>query len=97
MQVLEPAQPHIQWAPGFFPEVKRPWREVNHTPPSSAEVKNEYSYTSTSPLWLYGVDRENSFFLTAFYIFHFFELLFSYNYKMYYNVSTKGCDMFSVM
>jgi hypothetical protein len=30
-------------------EVKRPGREANHSPPSSAEVKNAWSYTSTLP------------------------------------------------
>jgi hypothetical protein len=29
--------------------VKRLGREANHTPPSSAEVKNAWSYTSTPP------------------------------------------------
>jgi hypothetical protein len=26
---------------GSFPGVKRPWRDVDHSPPSSAEVKKE--------------------------------------------------------
>jgi len=29
------------------PGAKRPGREVDHSPPSSAEVKNAWSYTST--------------------------------------------------
>jgi hypothetical protein len=41
-------QPPIQWVPGALPlGVKRPGRETDHSPPSSAEVKNEWSYTST--------------------------------------------------
>jgi hypothetical protein len=32
---------------GSFPGVKRPGREADHSPPSSAEVKNAWSYTST--------------------------------------------------
>jgi hypothetical protein len=32
---------------GSFSGVKRPGRGADHTPPSSAEVKKEYSYTST--------------------------------------------------
>jgi hypothetical protein len=33
---------------GLFPlGVKRPGREADHSPPSSAEVKNAWSYTST--------------------------------------------------
>jgi hypothetical protein len=32
--------------PGSFPRVKRPQLQADHTPPSSAEVKNEWSYQS---------------------------------------------------
>jgi hypothetical protein len=39
--VLGPTQPPIQWVPGVLSlEVKRPGREADHSPPSSAEVKN---------------------------------------------------------
>jgi hypothetical protein len=42
--------PLIQWVPGAFSlEVKRLGWEVYHSPPSSAEVKNAWSYTSTPP------------------------------------------------
>jgi hypothetical protein len=34
---------------GSFPGVKRPGREADHSPQSSAEVKNAWSYTSTLP------------------------------------------------
>jgi hypothetical protein len=34
---------------GYLPGVKQPWREVDHSPPSSAEVKNAWSYTSALP------------------------------------------------
>ena len=33
--------------------LKRPGRGVDHSPPSSSEVKNQYSYTSTTPRCLY--------------------------------------------
>jgi hypothetical protein len=47
-QALGPTQPAIQWVPGALSlGVKRPGYEPDHTPPSSAEVKNEWSYTST--------------------------------------------------
>jgi hypothetical protein len=36
-------------------EVKRPGHEAHHSPPSSVEVKNEWSYTSTPPIRLHGV------------------------------------------
>jgi len=40
---MGPTQPPIQWITG----VKRPRREANHSPHSSAEVKNAWGYTST--------------------------------------------------
>jgi hypothetical protein len=33
----------------FSPEVKRPEHEADHSPPTSAEVKKIWLYTSTSP------------------------------------------------
>jgi hypothetical protein len=41
-------QPPIQWVPGAVsPGVRRPWRESDHSPPASAEVKKTWVYTST--------------------------------------------------
>jgi hypothetical protein len=38
---LGPTQPPIQWVPGVLsPGIKRQEREADHSPPSSAEVKN---------------------------------------------------------
>jgi hypothetical protein len=51
--VLGPTQSPIQWVPGALsPEVKRPGREADHSPPTSAEVKNSWIYTST-PLYVF--------------------------------------------
>jgi hypothetical protein len=45
---LGPTQHPIQRVPGSLSlGVKRPWREADHSPPSSAEVKNALSYTYT--------------------------------------------------
>jgi hypothetical protein len=53
---LGPTQPPIQWVPGTLSlGVKRPGREADHSTPSSANVKNAWSYTSTLPLRLHGV------------------------------------------
>jgi len=38
---------------GSLCRVKRPWPEVDHLSPSSAEVKNEWNYTSISPICLH--------------------------------------------
>jgi hypothetical protein len=38
-----------------FSGVKRPAREADNSPPSSAEVKNAWSYTSITPIRLHGV------------------------------------------
>jgi hypothetical protein len=51
--VLGASHPSVQWIPGTLSlGVKRPRRVADHSPPSSAEVKNEWSYTST-PLNVY--------------------------------------------
>jgi hypothetical protein len=43
-------QTRIQCVPGLLSTgIKRPGREANHSPPSSAEVKNAWGHTSTSP------------------------------------------------
>jgi hypothetical protein len=48
---LGPTQPPIQWVPGALSRrVKRPGCEADHSPPSSAEVKNAWNYTSTPPI-----------------------------------------------
>jgi hypothetical protein len=45
-----PTQPPIQWTPeGISPEVKQQGREADHLPPTSAEVKKIWIYTSTPP------------------------------------------------
>jgi hypothetical protein len=41
--VLGPTQPPIQWVPG----VERSGREADHSPTTSAEVRNTWIYTST--------------------------------------------------
>jgi hypothetical protein len=52
---LRSTQPPIQWVLGALSlEIKWPGREADHSPPSSAEVKNAWSYTST-PIRLHGV------------------------------------------
>jgi hypothetical protein len=53
---LEPTQPPVQWVTVVLSlGVKRPEREADHSPPSRAEVKNEWSYTATPLIRLSGV------------------------------------------
>jgi hypothetical protein len=48
---LGPTQPPAQWERGdFSPDVKRPGREADHLPPSTAEVKNGEAITPLSHL-----------------------------------------------
>jgi hypothetical protein len=50
-----PTQPPIQWVPGALSlGVKRPEREADHSPPSSAEVKERmelYLHCPNTPSW----------------------------------------------
>ena len=52
---------------GSFPEVKQLGRDVDQSTPSGADVKKEWSYSSTPPIHLHAVDKEkitlNYFFL----------------------------------
>jgi hypothetical protein len=48
--VLGSTQPPIQWVPGAFSlGLKRPGREADHSPSTSAQVKKMRIYTSTRP------------------------------------------------
>jgi hypothetical protein len=51
--VLRPAQAPNQWVPRlFYPGVRRPEREADHSSPFSAEVKNAGSYITTPAMRL---------------------------------------------
>jgi hypothetical protein len=51
-----PTQPPIQWVPGALSlRVKRSGREADHSPPSSAEVKECVELYIHSPIRLHGV------------------------------------------
>jgi hypothetical protein len=53
---LGPTQTPIQWIPGALSlGVKRSGREADHSPPSSAEIKNAWRYISTPPIRLHGI------------------------------------------
>ena len=56
---LKPNQRPVTWIPAVLSQLKQPRRKSYHSPPPSAEVKNEWSYTSTPPIRLHGVERAN--------------------------------------
>jgi hypothetical protein len=45
---------------------KQPGRAVNHAPPSSTEVKNEWSCISAPSICLHGVGKQNFFHLLTY-------------------------------
>jgi len=47
------------------PGIRRPGHDVNHSPPSSTEAKNEWSYASTPPVRLRDVDSKHFTFFTS--------------------------------
>ena len=53
---------------GYSPGPKQPGHEDNHSPQSIAKVRNSCSYTSTSPICLYSMDKKDIFHsLTSFF------------------------------
>ena len=54
----EAIQPPVQWELGFFPQGKLLSCEADHSPPSSAKVKNEWSYTPASRVCLHSTDKD---------------------------------------
>ena len=57
---LKPTHLPSPWVSGTVsPGVKRPRCKVNHSPPSSAEDRNEWSCTCAPPLCLHGVGEDN--------------------------------------
>jgi hypothetical protein len=57
--VLGPTEPSTEWVPG--PQslrINRPGRDADHSPPSSAEVKNEWMSTSALPICLHSVHTD---------------------------------------
>jgi hypothetical protein len=67
---LGPTLPPIQWVSGALSwGVKRPGREADHSPPSSAKIKNASSYTSTPQyiftVWCLVKHRDNFTFIVS--------------------------------
>lgn len=55
---LEPAQTPTQCVTGFSHIVEQPQYDVDYSPALSAEVKNDWSHTSTSPICIHSMDRD---------------------------------------
>lgn len=47
----------------FIPGVKRAGREIDHSPTSSAEIKNGWTYASSPSICLHCMDKDNRPFL----------------------------------
>ena len=63
----EPIHSHIQWVlQASSPEIKQLSSEVNHSPTSSASVKNVGSYMFPPSKCLHSMDRNNSAFTITF-------------------------------
>jgi hypothetical protein len=58
----------FSWCQGYFPFIKWLGYEVNHTPPSIDEVKNEWNNTSTVPMYLLGKKKKNFTFYLYLYL-----------------------------
>jgi hypothetical protein len=58
--LCSPHSPLFIWYRGSFPGSERTGFEVDHSFPSSSEVENEWSYTSTPCMRLHGMHRNNT-------------------------------------
>ena len=64
-----PSRLHFNFYRNSFPGIKRPGRDVDHSPPSTTEIMNERSHTSTPPaclqssLSMLSVIKTNTFYL----------------------------------
>ena len=54
---LGPTQPPIQCIQGFLSTGVKQLCEFNYSPTSSAQVKNEWTYSSTPSVCLHGIQR----------------------------------------
>jgi hypothetical protein len=61
--ICGPPQPSNQWVPAFYTGSKAARRRANQSLSSSADVMNEWSYTSTPHTCLQGMDREGFTFI----------------------------------
>jgi hypothetical protein len=57
--VVGTTQPPIEWVLDSYLEAELPVHEAGHSHPHSAEVKKEWSYATTPPICLHGVERGN--------------------------------------
>jgi len=55
--IWDPPSPIPNGYPSYLPELKRPGRDVYHSTPYTAKLKNEWRYTYTSPTCLHCVGR----------------------------------------
>ena len=63
---------------GYFPGVKRPGREVDHSPPFSAEIKNEWGSTFAPLVCLHSVYRESCTYYYYYYYYNYIVLMYTW-------------------
>ena len=71
LDCLRPIQPPVQWVEGvLYAEVKCAGCEPTRLHPSSAKVKNRWSYTSFPPICIHGMPRDYCTFICSFTCLH---------------------------
>jgi hypothetical protein len=89
-QALGPTQDRINWTEGTLsPGVKWPGREAEHLHPACAEVKNDWSYTSTThtSLWR-GIQLRSGCVFIAWYL---VKPRFNFTFTLYRTITGSCC------
>jgi hypothetical protein len=74
----------LQWVTRvLFSEAKQLAHKANHSPPHTAEIKDECSYTSTTPSYLHSIYRDNFTILHSFLLLIFLFMFISFYKKLY--------------
>jgi hypothetical protein len=55
---LEAMQPSVQWELGFFPQGELLSCRADCSPPSSAKVKSDWSYTAASHMYIHSMGKD---------------------------------------
>jgi hypothetical protein len=82
---LGSTQPPIQWVLGAVtPLIKRPGLEDDHSFPSSAEVNDRWSDTTTPPIYLHGFVLKRYIFMALYLVKHRDSFTFTFIYVYFF-------------